>query len=62
MPGQRQTHYCIGAHIARLEAKVALEHLIQRVLGIRLKDGADIAYRPVVRVLSPSTLPLVWDA
>jgi cytochrome P450 len=56
-----RTHYCIGAHIARLEAKVALEHLIQRVPGIRLKDGADIAYRPVVRVLSPSTLPLVWN-
>jgi cytochrome P450 len=61
MFGQR-THYCIGAGIARLEAKVALELLIKRVPGIGLRDSADIAYRPVVRVLSPSSLPLVWSA
>lgn len=31
-------HYCLGAHLARLEAKIALEAVLTQLRGLRLKD------------------------
>lgn len=53
-------HYCLGARLARLEARVVLEELISRVTRIRL-DGP-IAWRTNPTVHGPSRLPLSLEA
>ena len=45
------SHFCVGAALARLEAKVCLTHLLTQVPALRLSDAigdpvADIAWRP----------------
>lgn len=52
-------HHCLGAHLARLTARVAIEELVAGLPGLQL-DG------PPVRVASPflwgrKALPVRWD-
>lgn len=52
-------HHCLGAHLARLTARVAIEELVARLPGLQL-DG------PPVRVASPflwgrKALPVRWS-
>jgi cytochrome P450 len=49
-------HLCVGAPLARLEGRVALETLIERVPGIRLSGDKGIIYGEFVRVLSPESM------
>lgn len=56
-------HTCIGAHLARLEMKVALDVLFDRLPGLRLDSAADP--EPVVRGIglrSPNHVPALFDA
>ncbi|HTR74875.1 MAG TPA: cytochrome P450 [Solirubrobacterales bacterium] len=39
-------HFCVGAEMARLEAKVGFETLLTRLDNIRLKDDAGLAHYP----------------
>jgi cytochrome P450 len=39
-------HFCLGAALSRLEAKVAMEELTRRVGSYRLADSNDYAYYP----------------
>lgn len=53
------SHYCLGAHLARLETRVVLATLIARsrpALGV---SPAEIAYIPSLFVRGPLALPLV---
>ena len=52
-------HSCMGAHLARMEVKVALQEWLRRIPEFRLKPGAQIIYRPG-GVIGPEHLPLVW--
>ena len=52
-------HKCLGAHLARLELRVALEEFHHRIPDYRLADGAEIHFSPGIR--QPDRLPLVWD-
>jgi cytochrome P450 len=52
-------HFCVGAHLARLEARTAVRALIQRLPDLRFAPSAGhgvvgLAFR------SPSTLPVVF--
>ena len=55
----RGVHSCMGAHLARLELKIALQEWLQRVPEFSLKPDAKIEYRPG-GVVGPELVPLVW--
>ncbi len=52
-------HSCMGAHLARLEVKVALQEWLRRIPDFALKPGTSIDYWPG-GVIGPKTVPLVW--
>jgi cytochrome P450 len=58
-------HLCLGIHLARLETRVALDALFDRLPGLRLDE--DEAARQDSRIhgdglfRSPTSLPVVWD-
>jgi cytochrome P450 len=52
-------HACMGAHLARLEMKIALQEWLRRIPDFSLKPGAQITYRPS-GVIGPDEVPLVW--
>jgi len=49
----------MGAHLARLELKIALQEWLQRIPQFSLQPGAEIEYRPG-GVVGPELVPLVW--
>ncbi|MFI5681902.1 cytochrome P450 [Streptomyces cellulosae] len=53
-------HYCLAAHLARLETRIALQHLLERLPALRLDPGHPAApYGLVFR--KPPTLHVRWD-
>lgn len=52
-------HSCMGAHLARMEVKVALQEWLRRIPEFSVKPGTEIVYRPG-GVIGPHHLPLVW--
>jgi len=52
-------HHCLGAHLARLELRVALEELHRRIPDYRIPDGVEIHFSPGIR--QANQLPLVFD-
>jgi cytochrome P450 len=51
-------HFCLGAHLARLELRVALEELHRRIPDYALAPGADVHFSPAIR--QAPGLELVW--
>ncbi|WP_224249225.1 cytochrome P450 [Hyalangium gracile] len=56
------THYCVGAPLARLEARVALGLLIEHLPNPRLAAGETISYLPNLIHRGPGRLMVEWDA
>ncbi|NRQ36878.1 cytochrome P450 [Nonomuraea sp. NN258] len=55
----RGPHFCLGAPLARLEARIALASLFRRFPGLRLAVGAEeIAYTPSLITEGPVSLPV----
>jgi cytochrome P450 len=54
-------HFCLGAHLARVEARAALLALLRGLPGLRLDPAHPAAPRGVV-FRKPSALQVTWDA
>jgi cytochrome P450 len=54
-------HYCAGSRLAELEARVALDALLDRLPGLRLEPGADCAVVGLA-FRGPDRLPVRFDA
>jgi cytochrome P450 len=53
-------HFCIGAQLARLEARAALDAVLDRLSGLRLDDDHDATPRGLV-FRRPPRLHVRWD-
>jgi pimeloyl-[acyl-carrier protein] synthase len=51
------THFCLGAPLARLEGRVALEALVRRTGDLRL-IGEEARWRPMISIRSLEALPV----
>jgi cytochrome P450 len=57
----RGIHFCVGAPIGRLEARVALEVLTERVPTLRLHPNETAERETHVMLSGLATLPVEWD-
>jgi cytochrome P450 len=49
-------HYCLGASLGRLEARLAVEELIDRFPHLRLVDGQTLTFHPNISFRGPQAL------
>jgi cytochrome P450 len=54
-------HVCLGMHLARLEMRVALNLLFDRLANLRLDPGADDPHIRGQVFRSPTSLPVLFD-
>jgi cytochrome P450 len=54
-------HRCIGAPLARLEAVISFEQVLDRLAGLRLADGAEIVHIQAMNQRAPLELPIRFD-
>lgn len=56
-------HYCLGAPLARLEARTAIGTLLRRLPGLRLAaDPEDLRWRGGLIMRGLRTLPVTWNS
>jgi cytochrome P450 len=55
------THYCLGAPLARLEARVVLKELSARLPSLRLVPGQTLRFQPNTTFRGPLSLLVEWD-
>jgi cytochrome P450 PksS len=52
-------HFCLGAPLARMESQIAINTLLQRTPGLRLKvDAGSLRWRPSIFLRGLEALPL----
>jgi len=54
-------HMCLGLHLARMETKVALTQILDRLPGVRLDPEAEAPFITGMIFRAPNSLPVVWD-
>jgi cytochrome P450 len=55
-------HMCLGMHLARMETRVALNHLFDRLPNLRIDPAADDPHIHGLMFRSPKELPVLFDA
>ena len=54
-------HTCLGMHLARMETRVAMEAILDRLPGLRFDPDAPAPYISGLTFRAPPALPLRWD-
>jgi cytochrome P450 len=54
-------HMCLGMHLARMETRVVVERLLDRLPGLRLDPDADPPYITGMTFRAPARLDVVWS-
>jgi len=57
----RGIHICLGRLLAKLELRIVIETLIEKVPSLHLVVGQELKYRPNFSFRGPGTLYLTWD-
>jgi cytochrome P450 len=57
----RYTHACLGAPLARLEGRIALETFLERIPNMRLVQGQEYHWVPNMTIPGFLTLEVEWD-
>ncbi|WP_026538962.1 cytochrome P450 [Arthrobacter sp. 9MFCol3.1] len=55
-------HFCLGAPLARLEAKIALEAVLSRLPGLAVEPDAQLERMESMIVYGAKQLPVTWQA
>ena len=53
-------HFCLGAPLARLEARIALQAVLERLPGIKLTPGSHLERMDSTIVYGVKELPVSW--
>jgi cytochrome P450 len=53
-------HNCLGAPLARLEARIVLEEVSRRLPSLRLSKNPKLGFPVSISMRGPATLPVVW--
>ena len=53
-------HVCLGIHFGRMEVRVAMERLLDRLPGLRFAPGTDDVHISGLGARSPMRLPVVF--
>jgi len=56
------SHFCLGAPLARLEARIALAHLLQRLENLRPASNTPWTPRKGLHVHGPESLPILFES
>jgi cytochrome P450 len=54
-------HMCLGLHLARMETRVALNRVLDRLPNLRLDPDAEAPFITGAIFRAPNALPVVWD-
>jgi cytochrome P450 len=53
-------HNCLGAPLARLEARVVLEEVSRRLPALHLKENVALEFPPSISMRGPCALKVEW--
>lgn len=53
-------HYCIGNLLAKLQVRIALEELVEKVPSLKLKGDGDVSFGDNLSFRVPETVPVTW--